>query len=202
MATKKPSANPFDAIAKPATPKKAASNKIASDINDDIKTAVDTVIIKKGMIKDLEKDLDEASDKIRDHVFPQQARHAREGNYSKTFTVEGSKGSLSCVSSDKWTLPKEAELHEALKKFLGPKFDEWFQVVRNITLNEAVSANTDIVADIMKVLEKHGVGAAEAFTVVDTLKTKKNLDENQFELDDTKLTQFRTICKQYKSSLK
>ena len=202
MASKKPS-NPFDAIAKPVTTKKAASNKIAAEVNEEISNAVDLIIARKAEIKRLEAELDDSSDKVRDHVFKQQAGHARKGNYSKTFDVKGNVGNLTYVASDRWTLPKEAELQEALKKFLGDKrFDEWFEIRRTITLNEAVSGNSELISKIQKVLEAAGLSLADAYTVVDTLKTKKDLDENQFELDDKQLTQFRTICKQYKAGLK
>ena len=201
MANKKPS-NPFDTIAKPAAAKKAASNKIAAEVTDDIKVAVDTVIAHKAEISRLEAELDESSDSIRDHIFKQQAKHARSGNYAKTFSVPGNTGNLTYVASDRWTLPKETELQEALKKFLGKRFDEWFESKRTITLNEVVSENAELVGEIQKVLEKADINIADAFTVVDTLKTKKDLDENQFDLDDKQLTQFRTICKQYKAGLK
>jgi hypothetical protein len=202
MASKKVS-NPFDAIAKPVTAKKAASNKIAAEVTEEISGAVDVIIARKAEIKRLEADLDENSDKVRDHVFKQQAAHARKGEYAKTFDVKGNTGNLTYVASDRWTLPKEAELQEALKKFLGDKrFDEWFEIRRTITLNEAVSENSDLVGKIQKVLETAGLSLADAYTVVDTLKTKKDLDEKQFELSDKELAQFRTICKQYSAGLK
>ena len=202
MASKK-SVNPFDAIAKPVTAKKAASNKIAAEVNEEISNAVDLIIAHKAEIKRLEAELEDNSDKVRDHVFIQQAGHARKGNYAKTFDVKGNTGNVTYVASDRWTLPKEAEIQEALRKFLGDKrFSEWFELRRTITLNEAVSENPDLVGKIQKVLEAAGLSLADAYTVVDTLKTKKDLDENQFELDDKTLTQFRTICKQYKAGLK
>jgi hypothetical protein len=202
MATKKPS-NPFDAIAKPAAPaKKSASNKIAAEVNDEISNAVDLIIAHKAEIKRLEAEMDDHSDKVRDHVFKQQAQHARKGNYSKTFDVKGNVGNLTYVSSDRWTLPKEADLQEALQTFLGKRFEEWFETRRTITLKPAAADNGDLIGKLSKAIEAAGFSMADVFEVTDALKSKKDLDENQFELDDKALTQFRTICKQYKAGLK
>jgi len=200
---KKPS-NPFDAIAKSSSPtKKSASNRIAAEVNDEISTSVDLIIAHKAMIKSLEAEMDDYSDKVRDHVFKQQAIHARKGNYSKTFDVKGNVGSLTYVASDRWTLPKEVELQEALEKFLGDKrFEEWFESRRTITLKPTAAENQDLITKLNKAIEAAGLSMADVFDVTDVLKSKKDLDENQFELDDKTLTQFRTICKQYKAGLK
>ena len=180
-----------------------ASNRIAAEVNDEISTSVDLIIAHKAMIKSLEAEMDDYSDKVRDHVFKQQAIHARKGNYSKTFDVKGNVGSLTYVASDRWTLPKEVELQEALEKFLGDKrFEEWFESRRTITLKPTAAENQDLITKLNKAIEAAGLSMADVFDVTDVLKSKKDLDENQFELDDKTLTQFRTICKQYKAGLK
>jgi hypothetical protein len=202
MATKKPS-NPFDSIAKSAAPKKAASNKIAAVVNDEVSNNVDTIISLKAKIKQLEADLDKSSDLVRDFIFIQQAEHARKGNYAKTFDVQGKVGALTYIASDRWTLPKEAEVIEALLKFLGPKrYEEWFQSIRVIKVKESLMENQELLNKIIKLIGDAGLSLGDAFDVTDTLKSKKDLDENQFDLSDKELAQFRTICKQYKAGLK
>ena len=200
---KKPASNPFDAIAKKATPGKKASTKIAAEVNDEISNSVDIIIAHKAEIKRMEAEMNDHADKVRAHVFKQQADHARSGNYSKAFDVKGNVGNLTYVASDRWTLPKEIDLQDALKEFLGDeRFNEWFRTARTITLNETLSENVELIGKISKIVEAAGLSLAEAFTVVDTLKTKKDLDENQFELEDSALYQFRTLCKQYQAGLK
>lgn len=203
MATKKPS-NPFDDLAKkePAT-KKSASNKITAEVNEEISNSVDLIISHKAEVKRLEAETEDHSDKVRNHIFTQQAAHARKGNYSKTFDVKGHVGNLVYVSSDRWTLPKEAELQEALKKFLGDKrFDEWFETRRTITLKPTAAENQELITKLSKAIADAGLKMADVFEVTDALKSKKDMDENQFQLEDKTLAQFRTICKQYKAGLK
>jgi hypothetical protein len=202
MATKKPS-NPFDALAKKETPKSAKSNKIAAEVTEEISTAVDLIITKKAEIKRLEAEMDDYSDKVREHVFKQQAEHARKGNYSKTFDVKGNVGNIVYVSSDRWTLPKEAEVQEALQKIIGNKlFDEWFHNLRTIKVKETVTEDQEKIQQLVKAMTTAGLEIADFFDVTDALKAKKDLDKDQFELEDAKLAQFRTVCKQYKAGLK
>jgi hypothetical protein len=203
MATKKPS-NPFDAIAKAApAAKKSASNKIAAEVTDEISNAVDLIISHKAEVKRLEAEMEEHGDKVRDHVFKQQASHARKGNYSKTFDVKGHVGNLVYVASDRWTLPKEAEVQEALQKIIGNKlFDEWFHNLRTIKVKEAVTEDQEKIGNLVKAMTDAKLDIADYFDVTDALKSKKDMDKDQFELEDKVLAQFRTVCKQYKAGLK
>jgi len=202
MATKKPS-NPFDAIAKKETTKSAKSTKIAAEVNEEIAGCVDLIITRKAEIKRLEAEMDDYSDKVREHVFKQQAAHARKGNYSKTFDVKGNVGNLVYVSSDRWTLPKEAEVQEALQKIIGNKlFEEWFHNLRTIKVKEAVTEDQEKIQQLVKAMTDAKLDISDFFDVTDALKAKKDLDKDQFELEDAKLDQFRTVAKQYKAGLK
>ena len=191
----------FDAIAKKEAPKTAKTSKIAAEVTDEISTAVDLIISHKAEIKRLEAELEDHSDKVRAHVFKQQATNARKGNYSKTFDVKGNVGSLTLVSSDRWTL--KTELQEQLQKLLGnDTFEEWFRNLRTIKVKEAVTEDQDKIMKLQKAMADAGLEVADYFDVVDALRAKKDLDEKQFELEDKKLEQFRTLAKQYKAGLK
>ena len=198
MATK----DPFAKIAtKTGTTKKAAS-KIAAAVTKKIKDSVDKVIDLKAKIKSLKADQDVAEQLIIDHVRPQQDSQARAGNYSKSFFVEGAKGSLTYTTQDKFTIEKSDDVHEALSEMLGDRFDEYLKYVRTITLKPAVQENATLINKIIKACTTAGISIEDAFEVKDVLVTQKDLDVKQYEMEAAELEEFRTLVRQYKASLK
>jgi hypothetical protein len=202
MAAKKP--NAFDAIAKPATTSAPSkTNKIAAEVNDKIKTAVDTVINAKAAIAKLEFEKDEAEASIIGHVRPQQDKAAYAGNFSKSFAVEGNVGNVTYTTSDKFSVPKESEVQDAIRKCIGDKkFDEDFVVVRTITIKPAVTDDETKINKLIAALTKAGIDIGESFSVVDVLKARPDLDRKQYELTPKQLEEFRTLVRQNKPALK
>lgn len=196
--------NAFDAFAsgkKPAS--KKASNKIAAkNVTGEIKTAVDLVINHKAKIKALKAEQDQAGTLIIEHVYPQQEVLARENNYCKSFTVEGNVGTLTYTTIDKFSVPKENEVHEEIRKLLGKQFDTFFSMHRTVTFTEDAMQNKKLVNDMVAVAQKHGLEVPEVFTIVDELTAVKSMDEKQFDLPKAKLAALRTLIKQYKATLK
>lgn len=195
--------NAFDKIAgkkEPAKTKK--TNKIAAQVTDDIKTAVDTVIWAKAEIKSLEAQLAENETTIIDHVRPQQDKAAYAGNYSKSFLVEGNKGNLTYTTSDKFSIPQDDDTQEAIKKLLGKKFDEFFETKRTITLSKKVQEDDKLVDKIIAAIEKAGIPLQEVFEVTDVVVKKEGMDAKQYELPEPKLETFRLLVEQAKAALK
>jgi hypothetical protein len=204
MATKKPAVNPFDAIAKPATTSAPSkSNKIAAVVNDKIKAAVDTVINAKAAIAKLEFEKDEAETLIIGHVRPQQDKAAWTGNFSKSFAVEGNVGNVTYTTSDKFSVPKEPEVQEAIRKCTGDKkFDEDFIVVRTISVKPAITEDLDKINKLVAACTKAGIDIGEFFSVTDVLKARPDLDRKQYDLTPKQLEEFRTLVRQNKPALK
>lgn len=204
MAKKKPAVNPFDAFAtaKPAA-KKSASAKIAADMTPEVQTAVDLVIKNKAAIKALKAELEQAELEIIEHVYPQQEKHARDGNYCKSFTVTGTNGAVATVTTgDKWSVPKDTGVWDALKKLLAKQFDKFMHMVRTVSLTEKAMNDTKLINDFVAVAVEHGYEVTEAFTIVDQLACQKGMDETQFTLPKAKLAEFRSLVKQYKATIK
>jgi len=203
MAPKKPLGG-FDKFASTKKPAKKASNKIAAkDITPDIKKAVDAVVNIKAKMKALKAEQDKSGLQIIEHVFPQQEAEAREGNYCKSFTVEGTDTTLTYTTIDKFSVPKEEAVQEEIRKLLGQKlFDKFFRMFRTVTFTEDAMQNEELVNDMIAVVEKHELTVPEVFTITDELATVKGMDEKQFELPKAKLAALRTLIKQYKATLK
>lgn len=195
--------NQFDKLAgKKAPVKKSKTVKIAAKVTDDVKKAVDLVIWAKAEIKSLESQQAENEVIIIDHVAPQQDAHAQAGKYSKSYLVEGNKGNLTYTKSDKFSIPQDEDSQAALKKLLGPKYDEFFETVRTIKLLSKVQEDSKLVDKIIKAIETAGIDLSEAFEVTDVVVKKDGLDERQYGLTPAKLEQFRLLVKQAKAALK
>ncbi len=197
-----PPKDPFAKIAKKDGTSSKKSTKIAASVTKKVKDAVEEVIEIKAQIKALKAKQDLAEQIIIEHVQPQQDAQARAGNYSKSFFVEGHKGSLVYTSSDKYSIDKNAEVYEAIEEFLGDNFDSFMKYVRTVALKPKVAENTTLVNKIIKACENAGISIDEAFDVKDVLVTLKDTDSKQFELSVDDLEQFRTLVRQYKASLK
>lgn len=195
--------NPFDSIAKKnGTAGKKAASKIAASVTTKIKKTVDTIINHKAKIKQIKAELDIAEQTVIEHVQPQQEAQARSGNYSKSFYVEGEKGSLTYTTQDKFTIAKDEEVHNAIENLLGKDFDNFVQYKRTITLLPKVQDNAALINKIVKAITDAGIDLEEAFEVKDVLVTQPDVDKKQYELPASKLTEFQTLVKQYKPALK
>jgi hypothetical protein len=202
MAKKKTDENAFDAFAGKKTPAKKTSPKITAQVNDEVKAAVDQAITNKAQVKLLEAETKKAELVIIEHVYPQQEIAAREGNYCKSFTVEGNDGTLTYTTIDKFSVPKEEDVEEEIRKLLGKEFDNYFRTLRTVKFTEEAMQDKNLINDMVAVAQEHKYEVPDVFTIVDELTTKKGMDESQFKLPKAKLAALRTLIKQYKASLK
>jgi len=202
MAKKTSPGNAFDAFAGKKTPAKKTSPKIAAIVTDEIKGAVDLTIKNKAQVKLIEADTKRAELVIIEHVYPQQEVTAREGNYCKSFTVEGDDGTLTYTTIDKFSVPKEQEVEDEIHKLLGKDFDKYFRTLRTVKVSEDAMQDKKLVNDLVAVAQKHDYEVTDVFTITDELATRKGMDEDQFNLPKAKLAALRTLIKQYKASLK
>ena len=204
MAKKKKDANAFDAFASTSGPAKSASKKIAVEgITPELKEQVDLIIGNKAKIKALKATQNQAELALMEHVFPQQEAHARAGNFCKSFTIVGTgDNSLTITWPDKWSVPKEPEVHTGIKGLLGKLFDNLFKMVRKVTLTDKAMNDGDLINDFVAVAKERGYEVPEAFTITDALICAKDMDQKQFDLPKAKLATLRTMIKQTKATIK
>jgi hypothetical protein len=199
------SKDPFGAIAKKAdSAGSKKTNKIAATVTKEVMNAVDTVIAHKAEIARLEAEQKSAEATIIDHVRPQQDDKAYAGNYSKTFSVEGSKGSaVNFTTSDKFSVSQEENVQEELQKLLGKNYDNCFESKRTITLKSEAAENKAFIDKLQKALTSAGMSIGEAFDVTEKTVAKQDLDRNQYTfVPKDKLDTFRSLVKQYKPAVK
>jgi len=203
MAQKKIAAvvNPFDAIAQTVKPS-GKSDKPTAKVTATIKEIVDRVISSKATIKTEEALLVEDEAEIVTCVRPQQDADARAGKFSKSYSVPGNKGTLTYVTANKWSLPKDAASQAALKKLLGKRYDLWFSPKRTIGIKPALGLDPVFTAKLVTACTAVGISIEESFEVFDTLVACEDLDKLQFELSAKDLEVFRSLVRQNKPSLK
>jgi hypothetical protein len=194
--------DPFKNIAGPGKSSAKSSNKIAAAVTGKIKKAVDAVINIKAKLKQLKAELDVTEQTIIDHVSPQQEIQARQGNYAKSFSVEGNTGALTYVTQDKFSIEKSEEVFDAIRQLLGGDFDTYMAEKRTITLKPVVQDNAVLINKIVKAVTDAGIDIGDAFEVKDILVSQKGLDEKQYEMDANLLAEFKTLVRQYKPALK
>lgn len=197
-------ADPFGAIAKPAAPASAKKHdKPMANVLPNIKKLVDLFLKKKAEITKLESEKSIAETDIIAHVRPQQDDLARSGSFTKSLEVPGETGSVTYVTSDRFSVPKDTDAQAALKKLIGlTNYENWFEVKRTITLKKEMQENNDFIQKLVKALASAGMTVGDAFDVVDELRAKPDLDQKQYELNPTALDEFRTYVRQNKPALK
>ena len=193
----------FDSIAKkPAEIKTATSSKLAATVTPIIAGYVDKFVDNKAAIKRLEAEQKDVETEIIAHVRAQQDAKAYDGQFSKSFLVPGNSSEVTYVTSDRFSVPQEEETLAELKKLMGKKYDEFFDVKRTITMKKGVVDNEKLLDKIASACEKAGMSIGEIFDVGDKVIAKDDLDRKQYDLPKTKLEMWRALVRQNKPALK
>lgn len=197
----------MNAFTKQLTPKvassKAATKKIAAEVTPAIKRHVDTFVANKAQIKALEAAQAESEAIIIEHVRTQQDTHAFAGDFSKSFSVEGTTTSVLYNTSDRFSVPQDEETLKEVKKITGPvKYAEFFGEKPTIAIKAAIISNDALMNKIAAACEKAGLNIGEIFESTVKIFAKDGLDEKQYTLPPDKLPLFRAFVKQNKPALK
>lgn len=192
----------FDKIAKKSNGTAKTADKVAATVNDEVKSAVDLVLAHKQEISRLEAELADKQDVIARHVRPQSDQLGFDGNYTKSMTVEGNKGSILITYTDKWNVPQEDTILKEIQKTTGKLYAEFFPQRRSISMTEAALKDEATLNKVAEACKKAGLPIDGIFDVVDKVVACKGLDEKVYKLTPEKLATLRTLIKQNKPSLK
>jgi hypothetical protein len=195
----------FDKLAKKGgtSGSKKASTRVAASVTPDISGKVDVILKHKAEIKRLEAEQKSAEQDIIEHVRPQQDNLARSGQFTKSLDVPGNTGSLTYVTADRFSVPQDEDTQGEVRNVIGEdKFDDFFAVVRTVSVKKGVLDDEEATGKLIGALEKAGLDISDFFDVEDKLAAKSDLDRKQYELDEDKLAVFRTLVKQSKPSLR
>ena len=195
--------NAFDKIAQKSTDlPKTAKTKIAAEVNDEISIKVDQFVANKAELKRLEADQKDIETTIIEHVRPQQDELAYCGSFTKSLEVSGKTAKVLYVTSDRFSVPQDNDAQTELKKLVGKKFDDMFEVKRTISMKDTALKDEATLNKMAAACEKAGLSLADLFDVGDKVVAKENLDQKQYDLTKKQLDVFRSLVRQNKPALK
>ena len=132
--------NAFAKIAKTAAPKSKKTDKVVAEVSDLAKENIDKFVANKATIAQLTSENKSLESVVIEEVFDQQRTMAVDsGEYVKTFSVPGKTKTVTYITTDKFSVPQDAEILEEVKKLIGAqKFNAFFVTRQTISLKEKV----------------------------------------------------------------
>lgn len=182
----------------------SSKNAIATaEIDDTIKTKVDTYVNNKASIKRLEAEQTGIEEEIFAHVRPQQDEMAFCGSFTMSMKVPGNEFTVTMVTMDKFSVPQDEESLKALKTLVGPtKYSDMFETKETIAIKKEVVTNDALLNKIAAACKTAGLDIATIFDRTEKVVAKNDLDRKQYELKARQLETFRSLVKQAKPSLR
>jgi len=188
-------------VSAPTSSKK--SSKLTANVSDEMKDDVDLIIQLKARIKADSAALGEKESGVIEAVRAQQDERAFAGEFSKSFEVAGNTGSLTYVTSDRFSVPQGEEELSALRQLIGTeKYANLFKEKTTLSIRGPVLSNETLLDQILTACETAGLDLNNIFEKVVKVEATDSLDEKQYSLGVAKLPQFRTLVRQNKPALK
>ena len=177
--------------------------KVAAEVNDQVKEAVDKFVNTKANIKSLESKLGDLQTIVIAHVKPQQDELGFAGNFTGSMTVAGNTTSVLFIATDKFSVPQDEGTLSEIKKLIGDKkYDEFFEVKKTISLKSEVVKDDDKLNQIAEACEKAGLDIGQLFDMGEKVIARPGLDEKIYSLPRKILDVFRSLVKQASGYLK
>lgn len=191
-----------DALAKAAkvpTPKKSNGKKdVLLTPPKEIGLAIDNYVTEKTEMKKHEAQMKFYADPVIQFARSKQDEMARAGSFMTSFKLAGKNNHVTYVSSNRWTIPVEAETE--LRKLCRDKFDDLISEKWVVQVKDEVMNDNKLQTELMKLL---GNKFDKFFTVERKLAPSATCDEQVYRvLDDDQLGEFRALARQYTPALK
>ena len=186
-------------VDKPTATKKSSMPLLSkAETAKEVRIAVDSVNEAKAELKAAKAKLAKNETVVINFVKPVQDRDAYAGNHSKSYEVEGNKGSVKFVSANKFSVSSEDE--ENLLELLGEeRFNERFEKKESLSVKAEIFTNDKLQAEMMELM---GDKFSLFFEYTATLKVKEDFDRKQYALNESELADLRVFAKQAKPALK
>lgn len=164
----------------------------------EMNTAVSEFLKSRQVEKEAKAEKEFHSNFIVEKVRTIQDENAFNGEFSKSYEVKTSVGSVKFVTADKFSVNPNDE--KEIRNLLGNEFDSLMEEKVEVKLKESVMNNTELQKKLMKLI---GNNFDEFFEVTSTLTTKEGFDEKVYEkVDKSKMDELRTYVKQSKPSIR
>lgn len=186
-----------NATSEKKTKAKKKTMPILDNASAEVKDAVDHYVKHKKLMKEHKADMEQASDVIIEFGEEHQDKEGFNGNFRKSYKVQGNKEEVSFVSSNRYSLDSSDE--ETLRALVDGKFEELFEEVFDVELRPEVLQDEKLQAEFMELV---GEQFGKFFVTRKTLKVADEFDKNVYKLNKKKVANLRAYVKQYKPSLR
>jgi hypothetical protein len=193
-------------IGKKASVKQAASKKSdapAIVLSDEHSDSLDELIKAKAEVKAATAALKQAEASLLQLAVERQDADGIDGNYSGTYELIGKNNTSKFISSDRFSVSQDSEVHDAIVEIVGENsFEQMIEQEHTVQLRKDVFLNQDK-QDLL--VELIGDKFDELFETTIKFTAKKGLKENIYGLvnnDVDKLEDVRALLPQYKSAIK
>jgi hypothetical protein len=173
--------------------------KLSSSLSDEL----DAIVESKATVKAATAVLKQAEDKIIAHAKNVQDTDGLNGKFSGTYELVGENHVSKFISSDRFTVSQDKEVHEALVDVVGQDaFDDIVEEKLTVSLRSDVfsdPAKQDLLVSLL------GDKFDELFETTVSYGTTKELKSRIYGLvknDADKLEEVRSLLPQYKPSIR
>jgi len=162
-----------------------------------VKIVVDELVTWKKTKKEAEAEIATREATIIDYVQPIQEKDGFAGDYQKSYYVPGAKETVTFVSADKFTPPKDEDI-PVLQDALGDRFSEFLKKETTISLKSGVLSDPKLLEELRTALPDFGkfFDATQRWVVLD------GFDKKRFSLPKRIFDKVVDIIKQAKPSLR
>jgi len=180
-------------------PKKAKSKGSASvEAPAEVKEAIDDFNTAKAEKKKAEAKMKKHSPVIINYVKDIQDKDGFDGEYHKSYDVEGNETKVKFVTSNRFSIKNEDE--HLIQDILGDKFSLLIKKIFTVTLKPEVMKDRNLQKELM---ERMGDRFADFFESVPSLVPVDDFDKRIYEeVDEDELNDLRTFVKQASPSLR
>ena len=164
-----------------------------------VRKAVDEIVAAKKAMKEAKAVLETKEAEVIGHVLPIYEQDGMKGDFHKSYYVAGETNTVTFVTADKFSAPKNEEIPE-LQEALGDKFDEVIKKETEIKLRPEIFTNKTLQSELMKLVPKERFG--EFFAAETTWSVSDGFDQKRFSLPKKIYEKVMGILKQSKPSIK
>jgi hypothetical protein len=186
--------------AKAATKKKGAAPEIV--LPDELSDDLDTLLKAKADKKSAEARIAKAEKALIEYGVAIQDRDGLSGNYSGTYELAGGSDTrVKFITSDRFSVSQDEEVHEAIVDLVGDKYDDVIERKVSVSLRPKVFKDKDLQKLVTDLVGDH---FDELFETSSKLVAKPGLKESIFDIagDKDTLADLRDLLPQVKPSIR
>jgi len=192
----------LEAIASISGPKvvKEKKDKMETIVpSESLRIKIDEFVEAKKKEKEFKAAKENRESDILEYANEKYESNGLNGNFQKSFRLQGVKETVTFVSSDKFSSIKPEEI-AVLKELLGDRYAELIEAKTSVSIKEEVFSNPELRKELISYVPKDVF--AKFFKAETYYSTTDGFDRKIFTLPKKTFDKIRSMLKQAKASLK